>query len=112
AALGDAFDVSGWEPIVVDQIGSRGDEAAGGDEEALQVDRGQLVLGRQGDDLVSMTYRTPARCQDQTATRNAGKRFDGALDLVRVAQIERGHLHSERRRHSLDDAELGEPGDI
>src|SRR5262249_5025433 len=34
------------------------------------------------------------------------------LDLLGVSHVERAHLHAKRRRHSLDDAELGVPGRI
>ena len=48
-----------WKVVVVDQIGSIGDQAAGGDEETFPVDRGQLVSGRQRDDQIAMTIAAP-----------------------------------------------------
>ena len=35
---------------------------------------------------------------------------DAALDLGRVTNVDRAHLHAERRRHGLDDGELADPG--
>ena len=51
----------------VDLIRPIGDQAAGGDEEAFEVDRGQLVAGRQRDDQIAMTLRQRARRHDQPA---------------------------------------------
>ena len=53
-ALEDAIDVAGGAPVLVDRIRPIGDQAAGGDEEAFEVDRGQLVPGRQRDDQIAM----------------------------------------------------------
>src|SRR5262245_3763886 len=38
---------------------------------------------------------------------SACESLDGALDLAGIAHVERSHCHPERRRHSLDDSELG-----
>jgi hypothetical protein len=51
--------------------------------------------------------RTPR--YDQTAIRRAGEGRDGALDFAGIADVDWTHLHSERRRHSLDRAELADP---
>ena len=56
-ALEDAVDVAGRAPVLVDLIRPIGDQAAGGDEGAFEVDRGQLVPGRQRDDQIAMTLR-------------------------------------------------------
>ena len=56
-ALEDAVDVAGRAPILVDDIGPVGDQAAGGDEVAVRIDRGQLVPGRQRDDQIAMNDR-------------------------------------------------------
>ena len=53
-ALEDAIDIAGRAPVLVDQIRSVGDQAAAGDEEAVGVDRGQSVPGRQRDDQIAM----------------------------------------------------------
>ncbi len=53
-ALEDAVDVAGRAPVLVDVIRPIGDQAAGGDEGAFEVDRGQLVPGRQRDDQIAM----------------------------------------------------------
>ena len=50
-ALEDAVDVAGRAPILVDLISPIGDQAAGGDEEALPVDR--LSLCRAASATVS-----------------------------------------------------------
>ena len=57
-----------------------------------------------------MTHRQRARRHDQAAIRGAREGRDGALDLGRVAHVDRAHLHPERRRHGLDDGELADPG--
>src|SRR5262249_34315169 len=44
-----------------------------------------------------------------TAIRGLRERRDDALDLAGVRHVDRGHLHLERRRHSLDDAKRGHP---
>ena len=58
-ALEDAVDVAGGAPVLVDEIGPIGDQAAGGDEGAFVVDRGQLVPGRQRDDQIAMNASPP-----------------------------------------------------
>jgi hypothetical protein len=40
-------------PVLFDNIPAIGDQPAGGDEEASDVDRGQLVPGCQSDDQVA-----------------------------------------------------------
>ena len=109
-ALEDAIDVAGRAPVLVDEIRPIGDQAAAGDEEAVEVDRGQFVPGRQRDDQIAMNHRQRARRHDQTAIRGAREGRDGALDLARVAHVDRAHLHPERRRHGLDGGELADPG--
>ena len=56
-AFQNAIDVAGRAPVLVDVISPIGDQAAGGDEEAFVVDRGQLVPGRQRDDQIAMKVR-------------------------------------------------------
>ena len=51
-----------------------------------------------------------AHRHDQTAVRCAHGRRDGALDVAGVAQVDRVHLHPERRRHRLDGAQLADHG--
>ena len=46
--------------------GPIGEQAAGGDEGAIEVDRGQLVPRRKRDDQIAMEQRPPARGHDQT----------------------------------------------
>ena len=45
-ALEDAIDVSSRPPVLVDEIWPIGDQAAGSNEVAFVVDRGQFVPGR------------------------------------------------------------------
>ena len=56
-ALEDAVDVASRAPELVGEIGPVGDQAADGGVEAAGVDAGQLVLGRQPDDQVTMHSR-------------------------------------------------------
>jgi hypothetical protein len=63
--------------------------AACGDEQALPVDRGQVVPGRQRDDQIAMKGRGHDRCHDPTAIRSSREGRDGALDLAGVAHIDR-----------------------
>ena len=48
-AIEDAIDISGRAPILVDKIGSIGDQAASDGERAFEVDRGQLIRPRSTD---------------------------------------------------------------
>src|SRR5262249_56895733 len=54
-AFKDPIDVAGCTPVRVDRIRPIGHQAAAGDEEAEWVDRGQFVLGCEGDDQIAMT---------------------------------------------------------
>ena len=60
-ALEDAIDVAGGAPVLIDVIRPIGDQAAGGDEGAFEVDRGQFVPGRERDDQIAMNRRQRAR---------------------------------------------------
>ncbi|MFZ1004867.1 MAG: hypothetical protein WAN68_23115, partial [Pseudolabrys sp.] len=62
-AIEDAIDISGRAPILVDIIGSIGDQAASDGERAFEVDRGQLIRPRSTD----------ARRHDQTAIRGEAR---------------------------------------
>ena len=83
-AFEDAIDVGCRAPVLVDKIGPEGNQAAGGDEEAFVVDRGQLVAGRQRDDQIAIKLRCPARRHDQAGVRRARECRDGTLDLAGV----------------------------
>ena len=54
--------------------------------------------------------RRRAGRQDQAAIGGLREGRDGALDLGRVAQVNGGYVHANRRRHRLDDSELADPG--
>ena len=87
-----------------------GDQAAGGDEKAFVVDRGQLVPSRKRDDQIATVLRRGARRHDQAAIRSVRECRDGALGLAGVAHVDRAYFHSERRRHSLDEVKLAGSG--
>ena len=72
-ALEDAIDVAGRAPVLVDEIRPVGDQAAGGDEGTIEVDRRQSVPGRQRDDQLAMNVRQRARRHDQAAIRERAK---------------------------------------
>jgi hypothetical protein len=65
-ALEDAIDVSSRAPKLVDEIGTVGDESAGGDVKAAGKDRGQSVLRGQRDDQIAMNDR---QCSDRNSRR-------------------------------------------
>ena len=75
-AFEDAVDVAGRAPVLVDPISPIGNQAAGGDEGTLEVDRRQLVPCRQRDDQIAMkrggplpvTIRPPFEARAKTAT--------------------------------------------
>jgi hypothetical protein len=67
----DAVDVAGRLLEQVEEIRSVGDQAAGGDEVASSVDRGQFVLRRQRDDQIAMSLRQFARRHAPRASRPA-----------------------------------------
>ena len=96
-ALEDAVDVAGRAPVLVDLISPIGDQAAGRDEGAIVVDRGQPVPGRQRDDQIAMNERRPARRHDQAAIRNAREGRDGALDVAGVTKADIRRLGSDVR---------------
>ena len=50
--LEDAVNIAGRAPELVEVISAIRDQAAGGDEEAFVIDRGQLVPGRQRNDQI------------------------------------------------------------
>src|SRR5512143_621462 len=71
--LEDAIDVAGSAPIVVDEIGTVGHQAAAGDEKSLVIDRGEPMPSRQLDDQIAISRCGRACRYDQTATRRACK---------------------------------------
>ena len=97
-ALEDAIDVSRSAPVLVDEIGSIGDQTAGSDVGTFRVDRRQFVSGREHYDEIAMKRRQRACGHDQAATVSARKGSDGALNLGRIAHVDRAYLHPERRR--------------
>src|SRR6516165_6796020 len=65
--LEDAIDVCGRSPVLVYQISPVRDQAPGGDEMTLEIDRRQLVLRRKRNDQIAMNNRRCAPGHDQTA---------------------------------------------
>src|SRR5262245_62708726 len=69
------------------------------------------MAGGQRDQFAPIDPRTAG--DDEAAIRGSCKRSDAALDidlvLTRVVDIDRAHLDAERRRDSLDRAELTRP---
>ena len=63
-ALEDAIHVAGGAAKLVEEIGPIGDQTAGGDIKAFDVDCGQLVPGRKRDDQIAMK-RPPAHSPSQ-----------------------------------------------
>ena len=63
---------------------------------AVGVDRGQFVSRRQSDDQIAMNVRQRAPRNNQAAIRGACEGRHGALNLARVAHVDRDHLHPER----------------
>src|SRR5262252_5532983 len=93
-ALEDAIDVAGRAPMLIQPIRRVGDQAAvnGGGE--ICVNGGQLVLGGELYDQMTMNHRR-CPCYDQTAVRRAREGRNPVLDLVGVPRIDGVHLHSE-----------------
>src|SRR5262249_22370992 len=111
-ALENAINIVSRLPVLIEEVGSIGDQPPSGSEGALVVDSGQLVPRRKRDDQIAMKHCWCTRRHDQTAIWNARESRYRVLELAGVAQVDRDHLHPERRRHSLDDAEHGDPGRI
>ena len=70
-ALEDAVDVAGRAPVQIDQAGSIRHQAAGLDEEAIGINRGQPVPRRERDDQLALNGRDRADPHDQTVVRPA-----------------------------------------
>ena len=68
--------------------------------------------GRQLDDQAAVKVRQTAPRQDQAAIRRARQSRYGAFDFTGIAHVDRIDLDPVRGRSSLDDAELGGPGQI
>jgi hypothetical protein len=63
-------------------------------EIVLEVDCRQFVPGCQRDDQIAMDDRQATCRHDQTTISLARNRRDPALDLIRVAHIDRAQLHT------------------
>src|SRR3984893_10822275 len=67
------------------------------------------MSGRKRDDQLAMNGRQPATRHDQAAVRGVRECGDGALDVAGIADVNRLHLHPQRRSHGLDHGELVDP---
>jgi hypothetical protein len=65
-----------------------------------------LVAGRKRDDQLAISRQQWGPGNNQPTIRNARERYDSALDLARVAHVDRVQLDPKRRRQRLDDAIL------
>src|SRR6516225_7641772 len=103
----NAIDIAGGAAELVHIIRTVGNEAAGGDHVTKWIDRRQFVPSRERNDQVTSNHRISTSRHDQAAIRRAGEGRHGALDNANVLHADRGNLYSERRRYSLNGAELG-----
>src|SRR5262245_28225650 len=78
--------------------------------EAGNTRRGQLMLGGEPDDQISMDDRPCARRRNQAAIGRTRKRRDCAFNFTCLTRADRGQLQSERRCSCLDCAELASSG--
>ena len=107
--LKDTIDISSCATVLVDNIGAVGHQTAAHDEKALEINRGQSMLGRERDDQVAMNHRQRASRYDQATIRRTSKGGNVALDVGCVAHVDRDDLDAERRCHGLDGGELTDP---
>src|SRR5262249_943348 len=63
-ALKDPVDVTGRTTILVDEIGSIGDQAAAGNAVSVKVDRRKFVSGGKRNDQFSLSDYRRGRCRD------------------------------------------------
>src|SRR5262249_52736934 len=99
--LGEAVHIARGEAIEVRLDRSIRDQAAMADIVAHRIDGRQSMAGREPYDQFLMRVCRRARGHDHAAIRPACEFRDGIFDFARVAGIDRGHLDSERRRHTL-----------
>ena len=109
-AFEDTVYITGRAPVQVDKIRPIGDQAASWRQRSGPVNCGQFVLSRERDDQSAMNAHQRARRHDQSAIADRAKAVTARSISRRVAHVDRAHLHSERRRHGLDCAELAGPG--
>ena len=105
-SLENSIHVASRLPVLLDEVRSVSNEAAGRNDVAIGVDRWQLVPSRKFNDRCAKHQRQRARCHDQAAVRGASKRHDRAFDLADVAQADRAQFHTARRRHGLNCGKL------
>jgi hypothetical protein len=67
------------------------------------------VPGGQRDDQIAMKLRQRAAGHNHATIRRTREVRDSTLDLAGVAYVDRAYLHSDRRGHRLDRAELASP---
>src|SRR6185312_3469477 len=72
-AFQDAVDITGGTPVLVEEVRTIRDQATGGDEGPLEIDRRQLVACRKCDDQIAMNKSQGAGCYDHTACGKLAK---------------------------------------
>src|SRR6516164_1093319 len=93
--LEDAIDIAGREAILVYEIGPIRHQTAVDDEQALEVDRGELVSSCERHDQIAMKERQWASRYDQPAVCGACEACDRTLNLAGVAHVDGAHLQPE-----------------
>ncbi len=84
-ALENAINVAGGTPVRVHRIVPVGNQAAAGDEDALEVHGGKLVPGRQRADQAAMHDRQSSRRDNQATIPTRARMQRRSLDLAGIA---------------------------
>src|SRR5262249_29434433 len=101
-----AIDIARSVPVLIDDVGSVGDQPAATGKEPSEVDRRQLVAFGKLDNQLAVDDRGRRGRHDQAAVRCARKRSNSPGNLVRIADIDRTDLDAEGGRGGLNDAVL------
>src|SRR5262249_61989394 len=107
--LEDAVDVPGRAPVLVTLIGAIGDQAAGLDEVAERIDRGQLVPSRQRSDPIGMVRGESVWGDDQPTVRAIRQCCNVALDLADIVDVDHAQFNADRCER-LDRGKLADSG--
>jgi len=105
----DTVDVSRRAAVLVALIGAIGDQAAGLDEVAERIDRGQLVPGRQRSDPIGMVRGESVWRDDQSAVRAIRQCCNVALHLARIVDVDHAQFNADRCER-LDRGKLADSG--
>ena len=104
-AFEDTIDVARGASIGFEPIRPVGDQTAAHREVAKRVDRRYAVARCKQYNQVAMNGGERAYCHDQAAMCIV-RDGDCAFELAGIAQATRSYLHSKRRCHGLDGAQL------